>query len=199
MIEEVKKFAREHLDKNDLSHSWPHTERVYMLCVKIGSREEADLEVLKPAALLHDTGMHIDRKNHEKVGAELAEQVLVGFEKKEEVVHCIKAHRFSNDTEPETIEAEVLQDADNLDAMGAMGIARTMAHSGAFNRPIYTPEKDCEEYDGESESAAAHIREKLLKIKDSLNTETAKKMGEKRHAFMEKYLEKLKREYQGEV
>ncbi len=199
MIEEVMKFAKKHLEENDPMHSWPHTKRVYNLCTDIGKKEGADLEVLKRAALLHDIGMHIDRDNHAKVSAKLAEEVLEGFDKKEEVLNCIKSHRFANDIKAETVEAKVLQDADDLDAMGATGIARAMAHSGAFDRPIYTPERGGEEYNGNSESAAAHIREKLLKIKENLNTITAKDMANKRHTFIEKYLEQLEKEYRGEA
>lgn len=199
-LEKVRSFARSHLDKNDMMHGWSHTQRVYNLSMKIGKNEEADLEVLKPAALLHDIGIHVDRKNHHEASAELAEEVLGKYEKKDQVLHCIRAHRFSSPPESVTLESEVLQDADNLDAIGAIGLMRTMVHAGYFERPVYDPENEIsEDYDGESETSIDHINSKLLNIKDRLHTETAEKIGEKRHEFVEEYKNRFLKEWEGKL
>ncbi|MFP4116333.1 MAG: HD domain-containing protein [Candidatus Aenigmatarchaeota archaeon] len=198
-LEKIKDFAKKHLEKNDRGHGWQHTRRVLKLCEKINEEEGADLEVLRIAALLHDIGHHKDKDRHAAISAELAEEVLENYDKREEVLHCIRTHRFSDDRKAETLEAKILQDADRLDAMGAVGVARTMMYSGANNRPIYLPEKKFSGgYDGESETAVEHFHDKLLKIKERLKTETAREIGEHRHCFMEEFLAQLEKEWEGE-
>ena len=197
-IEKVKSIAKKYMERNDGAHNWDHVLRVYNLCMKIGEEEGADLEVLKLAALLHDIGIFKDRKNHEKVSAEMAREILEDYDKKESVIHCIEAHRFSKQIKPKTLEAKILQDADRLDVLGAIGIVRAMIYSGENNRPVYIPEKSISDtYNGESETAIDHFYEKLLKIKDTLNTETAKKIAEHRHEFMEMFLEEFFDEWDG--
>ena len=190
-IKKIKELAKNYSNKNDMVHRWDHVLRVYKLCMKIGEKEGADLEVLKIAALLHDIGVWKDRKNHEKIGAEMAKEILKDYdkEKKENVIHCIEVHRFSKGLEPKTIEAKILQDADRLDVLGAIGIARVFAYSGVLNRPIHIPdEKISNVYTGESKTSIGHFYEKILKIKDTLNTETAREIAEHRHEFIEFFL-----------
>lgn len=197
-MEKVREIAREHMDKNDMMHCWDHTERVYRLAVKIGEEENADIEVLKIAALLHDTGCHVDRDNHENTSAKIAEDVLDGYDKKDEVIHCIKAHRFSKNKEPETLEAEILQDADDIDALGAVGLARLFVHSGFHKRPVYNGKKEfSQDYKDEGDTSIEHLHKKPLKILENLNTETARKMAENRHEFMEKFLDQFNDEVSG--
>ena len=199
-LEEIKKMAKTYSDKNDMMHGWDHIMRVYDLCVKIGKEEGADLEVLKVAALLHDIGISKGRENHEKVGAEIAKKLLEDYdkEKKENIVHCIETHRFSKGLKPKTLEAKILQDADRLDAIGAIGIMRTMVHAGFFNRPVHIPGKNISTaYNGNSETTIDHFYEKLLKIKDTLNTKTAKEMAKHRHEFMESFLNEFFDEWDG--
>jgi len=198
-LEEIKKIAKEHMEKNDLAHGWNHTERVYNLCIKIGEKEGADLEVLKLAALLHDIGINRDRKNHEKVSAEMTKDILQGYSKLEDVLYCIESHRFSKGIVPKTLEAKILQDADRLDVLGAMGIIRTMTYTGHVNRPVHIPGKSISHvYTGESDSAVDHIYEKLMKIKDRMNTRTGKKIAEKRHEFVENFMSQFFAEWDGE-
>ena len=199
-MEKVKNFAKKHLEKNDRSHGWQHTKRVLKLCERIGEEEGADLEVLRLAALLHDVGHHRDKENHGEVSAELAKDFLDGYGKKDEVIHCITVHRFSKDREPETLEAEILQDADNLDVTGAIGIARTMMYAGENGRPIYLQGEISDSYEnGKSQTSVQHLRDKSLKIKDILNTEAAKKIGAHRHEFTKDFLKELEGEYKGEI
>ena len=199
-LEKIKKIAKKYSDKNDPIHRWDHVMRVYNLCMKIGKREGADLEVLKIASLLHDIGVWKDRKNHEKVGAEMAKKILKDYdkEKRENVIHCIEFHRFSKGLKPKTLEAKILQDADRLDAMGAIGIMRTMVHAGFFNMPVYIPGKNISTtYSGNSETTIDHFYEKILKIKDTLNTKTAREMAKHRHEFMEFFLKEFFEEWRG--
>lgn len=197
-LEEIGRIAKGYMDRNDIMHGWDHTLRVYNMCLRIGRDEGADLEVLGLAALLHDTGIHMDRENHEKASAKIAGEVLKGYEKMDQVVYCIESHRFSKGMKAETLEARILQDSDRLDAMGAMGITRNMVHSGFFRRPVYLPEKEISRtYNGKSETSIDHFYEKLLKIKDTLNTETAKRIAEHRHAYMENFLEEFFAEWDG--
>ena len=197
-LKEIKKISKKYMDKNDGAHDWGHVQRVYNLCIKIGKEEGGDLEVLERAALLHDVGISEDRKNHEKVSASIARDLLKNYEKVEEVAYCIECHRFSKGIKPETLEAEILQDADRLDVTGAMGITRTMVYTGNFNRPVHIPGKEVSpEYNGKSDTAIEHFYHKLLKIKDNLNTETAKEMAKHRHSYMESFLEEFFAEWDG--
>lgn len=197
-LNEIRKIAKDYMDKNDGAHGWDHVQRVYNLCVNIGEKEGGDLDILERAALLHDVGINEDRKNHEKVSARIARDLLSDYDKVDDVVYCIECHRFSKNMKPETLEAKILQDADRLDVLGAMGIIRTMVYTGYVNRPVHIPgKKFSENYDGKSETAINHFYEKLFKIKDSLNTKTAKKMAEKRHQYMENFLEEFFEEWDG--
>ncbi len=198
-LKEISKIAKKYMDKNDIAHGWDHVQRVYNLCVKIGEKEGADMEVLKLAALLHDVGIYEDRKNHEIVSSRIAEKLLSDYEKREKVVYCIKNHRFSKGKKVDTLEAKILQDADRLDVLGAMGIVRTMVYTGCKNRPVHIPGKEISDvYTGESDTAINHFYEKLLKIKDSLNTNTAIRMAEERDKYMRDFLEEFFAEWDGE-
>jgi len=199
-LEKIKKIAKKYSDKNDPIHRWDHVMRVYNLCMKIGKREGADLEVLKIASLLHDIGVWKDRKNHEKVGAEMAKKILKDYdkEKRENVIHCIEFHRFSKGLKPKTLEAKILQDADRLDVLGAIGIGSVFTYSGFFNRPIYSPDKKISTvYRGDSETTIDHFYEKILKIKDTLNTKTAREIAEHRHEFVLLFLKEFFEEWDG--
>lgn len=194
-LEEIKRIAKEHSDKNDITHGWDHVQRVYNLCVKIGKAEGADLEVLKLASLLHDIGMHIDQKNHERVSAEMAKDILNGYEKIEDVIYCIESHRFSKGIKPKTLEAEVLQDSDRLDAIGAMGISRVLGYTGHLGRPFHIPER---KIIGDRKTAVDIFYGKTLRIKEGMNTDTARKIAEKRHKFVENFMSEFFAEWDGE-
>ena len=167
------------------SHGFDHVLRVYRLCLEIGIREKADLNVLKIASLLHDIGRALGyEKNHAAKSAEIAEKYLSSLglppEFIERVIEAIKAHSFSSGEIPKSLEAKVLSDADKLDAIGAVGIARCFMYSGEQGRGI--------------DKSIEHFYEKLLRLKDLMYTETAKKIALKRHKVMLKFLEQLKKE-----
>ncbi len=164
------------------SHDYGHVERVRRMAVYIAEKEGADLKVVEKAAELHDVAR--DMPNHAVESAKVAERILrdEGFDEEfiAKVVHCIEAHSFSSGVEPKTMEAKVLSDADKLDAMGAIGVARAFMFSGERGRSI--------------EETLKHFEDKLLKLKDLMFTETAKKIAEERHEFMLEFYRRLKKE-----
>jgi len=163
-------------------HGIEHTERVYKLCEKIGNQLKVKMDVLLPAAILHDIAR--GEENHALKGSKMAERILSDYEVplliREQISHAIHTHRFSENLKPETLEAMILSDADKLDAMGAVGIYRAAAFSSEVGRPF--------------EDFIDHFHEKLLELKDLLYTDEAKILAEERHEFMQKYLEQIKNE-----
>jgi uncharacterized protein len=164
------------------SHGYDHTLRVAGLCERIGAREDADMAVLLPAALLHDIARPREDETgipHEIAGARIAESFLREIRYDGELIpaitHAIGAHRYRSDAKPETLEARVLSDADKLDAMGATGIARTFMQAG--------------EQGGDMQDAAAHIHEKLLKLKDRMYTHSARELAGRRHHVLASFAE----------
>ena len=164
------------------SHDEGHVERVVKLARFIAEREGANLDVVLTAAKLHDIARDCD--NHAVESAKRAREILKkrGESKEfiEAVAHAIESHSFSSGIEPKTLEAKVLSDADKLDAMGAIGVARAFIYSGERGRGI--------------EATLKHFEEKLLKLKDLLHTETARRIAEKRHEFLKLFYEQIKRE-----
>jgi len=163
-------------------HGDDHVERVKRLAEFIAVQEGADLEVIRVAAELHDVARGAD--NHALDGAEMAGKILAerGYSREfiEKVKHCIAAHSFSSGVLPETPEAKVLSDADKLDAMGAVGVARAFMFAGETGRSI--------------EDSLKHFEDKLLRLRDILHTDAARKLGERRHQVLEVFCKKLKDE-----
>ncbi len=166
------------------AHGFDHTKRVVRLCEMIGAREGADMAVLIPAALFHDIARPLEEETgvpHEEAGAAMAESFLRSIHYPPDriagIAHAIRAHRYSSGIAPGTQEARILSDADNLDAMGAVGIARTFMQSGEQGRGIT--------------DATGHIHEKLLNLRDLMYTESARSIAEKRHAFLITFIETL--------
>jgi len=189
-------------------HSKSHVERVYNIAVRIAMEENADLDVVKAAALLHDIARAMEDEgkieDHTVEGARMARKVLeeVNFpeEKIDKVINCIEVHRFKKNVGAETLEAKILQDADRLDIIGAIGIARVFARGGWENMPIHDPTIPPKaKYDGRSLTSINHIYEKILKVKGSFNTSTAKELAEERHRFVEQFLERFLKEWKGEI
>jgi len=189
-------------------HSMAHVERVYNLAVRMGVEEDADLDVIKAAAFLHDIARALEDEgkndDHAAEGAKMARSILeeVDFprQKVDEVIHCIKAHRFRGNSEAKSLEAKILRDADRLDIMGAIGLARVFARGGWANLPIHDPSIPPKaKYDGRSTTSINHIYEKILKAKDSMNTITARRIAEGRHRFVEEFLDRFLKEWDGEA
>lgn len=192
LIERTREFARSFFEREG-THGFSHVERVFNLCLHIGREEGADLEILALASLLHDIARPLEDagrvEDHATESAKIARRYLLSLgypeEKVEAVAHAIEAHRFSRGPEPETLEARILSDADKLDAIGAIGIARVFMYSGEHGRDI--------------EASLRHFEEKILRLKDMMHTKTAKRLAEGRHAFTEEFIERIRKEEEGEL
>lgn len=207
-IEDVKAFAKDHFTGAKSSHDWEHTLRVHNLCMHIGEKEGADLEILSIAAYLHDIGRaHQDMSKgsvcHAEKGAEIAGNMLetypIPIEKKGNIIHCIKSHRYRNSHHPETLEAKVLFDADKLDAIGAVGIARAYLFAGEVGALLHNPDADPQKVKPYSKNDTGYreYRVKLSKIKDKMLTHEGKHMAQERHAFMDSFFERFLKEHEG--
>ncbi len=208
-FEKIKKQAKPFFEEVHGSHGWFHVERVFNLTKHICEKEKADFSIAGTAALLHDLARKQEDEglveDHAVAGAEKSKEILksLGYGKEfaEKVSYCIEVHRFSKGIKPETLEAKILQDADRLDVLGAIGVARVFDYGGRKNRPLYADEKieKNHEYKGQSQSDLIHFYEKILKINpESFNTETAKEIAKERFEFTERFVEKFLKEWRGE-
>ena len=204
---DFENYMREVCDQNpDPSHDILHVQRVVTVAKRLAVEESAKLEIVVPAAYLHDC-VYISkadsrRKQSSKISADKAIELLHAWNYPEEffpgIHHAIFAHSFSAGIVAETIEAKVVQDADRLDAMGAVGIFRAFAFSGMVGRPLYSPEDPfCEtRTPNDQTNTLDHFYTKLLRLRDKLWTRSARHEGEVRLKTMTTFLESLKRELQ---
>jgi len=213
--EKIKKEAVKFFKGVDGSHDWTHVERVTKLALVIGEQEKANLDVLELASLLHDIGRkeEIDSKGkicHAQKGFELAKRVLQKYDicKKDidNILHCILTHRFKNKHVPQTIEAKVLFDADKLDSIGAIGIARDFLFTGnAGSNNLYTGKekklsKEIKNYSySKEDSAILEYEITLKKIKNKMLTRIGKNMAKERHKFMKQYFDRFWKEVEGKL
>jgi uncharacterized protein len=210
LIENTISFVKIQLENAEGGHDWFHIERVYKNTLAMAKEEKCDLLVCQLGALLHDIA---DSKFHggdELIGPKTARNFLeshnVAVEIIEHVIQIIQNISFKGGNfqkEFNSIELQVVQDADRLDAIGAIGIARTFNYGGFKNRTIYNPEivpnltMLKEEYKNAEAPTINHFYEKLLLLKDKMNTESGKKIAQERHAFMEAFLEQFYAEWEG--
>lgn len=212
IIDNTILFVKKQLQNAEGGHDWFHIERVYKNALLIAKEEDCDLTVVKLATLLHDIA---DSKFHggdESIGPKIAREFLESQNISEEIiVHVIaiienisfKGGNFEKIFSSK--ELEIVQDADRLDAIGAIGIARTFNYGGFKNRPIYNPNiqpklnMSKEEYKNSEAPTINHFYEKLLLLKDKMNTETGKKIAKKRHDFMVHFLAQFYAEWDGEI
>jgi len=209
-VEAVRALAEACLSGSRGSHDWEHTLRVCTLCERIGRVEGVDRTVLMIAAYLHDIGRsHQDRVNgaicHAREGAKMAWSLLKDVslppEQKRNVVHCIRAHRFRGDRAPKTPEARVLFDADKLDAIGAVGVARAFLFAGEVGARLHNPDIDVAQtrpYTREDTGYREYTL-KLCKIKERMLTAEGRRIAEARHAFMERFFNRFVQEVKGEA
>lgn len=192
--------AREFYPVDDPVHGLSHVLRVYRLCEQIGQAENANLRILRAAALLHDVKGDVDfREDHHLAAADFAEKILGQEGWMEEdiraVLHCIRSHRFRDKVEePESLEAKILFDADKLDAIGAVGVARAVAYAVRAGMDVYAPPsphylRTGELAQGESQTVAHEYLFKLRHIKDRMYTKTGRSLAEARHQRMEEFFE----------
>lgn len=189
-------------------HGFDHAERVHNLSMRIAREEkDVDLQIIDASAWLHDIARTKETKGecscHAEEGAKMAESFLrkISFpeEKIPKIKYAILVHRFSKNIKAETKEAEILQDADRLDALGAICIARVFMYNGHRGLPLYEPgKKPDEHYHGQDSNAINHFYEKILKIKPStFHTKLAQKIAEDRYRFLGEFLERFKKEWGG--
>ncbi len=208
-INEICNYAQNHFLNARHSHDWDHTIRVHNLCMKIGTAEKADLETLSIAAYLHDIGRSTQDLSQGKIchahqGAEMASDILSAYDLKgryDNIIHCIRSHRFRNDDRPETLEARILFDADKLDAIGAIGVARAYLFAGEIGAVLHNPdiEPELAESYSRNDTGYREYRVKLCRIKERMLTDAGKRMAEERHTFMESFFERFLLEHSGQI
>ncbi|MFP7200702.1 HD domain-containing protein [Lysinibacillus halotolerans] len=207
VLKELKVAVQEIYDQFDASHDFQHIERVLQNAEAILATEpDADGEIVRIAVLLHDVSdkKYSDSKENEE---KLLNLLNLSEEKKQHIKDIIESVSFNggNEVEAKTIEAKIVRDADRLDAIGAVGIARTFAYGGAKGRKLYDDAEEVrvqmteEEYHSKNTASVTHFYEKLLLLKDLMTTEKGKQMAQDRHAFMEGFLEQLKKERAGKA
>jgi uncharacterized protein len=191
---------------DDPAHGWEHVNRVYTLALHIAEREQAKRMVVGAAALLHDIGRtasHGSAQHHADLSVTLAREMLAAHRLStdvlEEILHAIAAHSYSRGIEPRTLEARVVRDADRLDALGAVGILRWAVSATLRRTPrtrIYHPGDPFARRHELDDGAYMldHFYTKLLKLGDSMSTETGRELAGQRTAFMRGYLEELQKE-----
>ncbi len=206
-LDKCTELVREIYDNMDASHDFQHIERVYKNAETIlASEPEANSEIVKLAVLLHDVS---DAKY--TTTKESEERILAALDLTDEERNFIReviasvSFNGGNELEAKTIEAKIVRDADRLDAIGAVGIARTFAFGGAKGRKLYDDAEETrsnmsvEEYRTKSTASVTHFYEKLLLLKDLMVTEKGRQMAEERHEFMVSFLRQLKNERDGIV
>ncbi len=188
IISRIRSFAIKNSEKNDI-HGFSHVERVYNTCVKIGQKLNANMRILKIAAYLHDIGRIDDnedppKRNHAEISAIKTKEFLatnnfnLSGKEIDDIVHAIKAHSFSNNMSPLTLEAKILSDADKLDAIGAIGIFRTIGFTLQNNGGI--------------DQVIEHLENKILQLKEQMFLDYSKRIAEERHKTVLEFYNKIK-------
>lgn len=196
--------AKSLYEGSDPAHDFSHIIRVYDNAKWIGEREGADMEVLLLSALLHDAGSCSKGDEKSAKSAKVAEDFLkkkgISTDICDKIIYAIDVHRFSKGIMPSTLEAKILQDADRLDAMGAIGIARVFMTGGALGRRFYNPDDPfCEAREPDDKIwNLDHFYRKLLKLELGMNTGSARRLARRRIAVLEKYLTDLEEELEGQ-
>lgn len=205
MLEQLKKQAEKMLEGRDPGHDFEHIMRVYKNAELIGRKEGADMQILLSAALLHDLVVYpkgsSKRSKSSDDSADQAEKILKksGWPKDriDRVSYCVRTHSYSKGIRPATLEGRILQDADRLDAIGAIGVARTFSVGGSENRKFYNPDDPFCRSGREPQDrqwTLDHFSAKLLKLHRTMHTRTAKEMAKKRTRFMKEFLKQMAKE-----
>jgi uncharacterized protein len=211
IIQKTQEYVRRLQEYEGSGHDWWHTYRVCQMAQRIGQEEGADLFVVQLAALLHDISDYKLNGGDDSLGSRLAMEWLSSLETDAETVRQVGeiVHEITfrgADTPaaaPRSLEGRVVQDADRLDALGAIGIARAFAYGGHRNRPLYDPHipptrhATFEAYKRNQSPTINHFYEKLLLLRDLINTQTGKQIAARRHTIMEQYLEQFFLEWDG--
>lgn len=191
-------------------HDWFHIERVWKNAMSIAKIEGGDIFVIQLGALLHDIADHKFVENSEALGSTRTTEILANLNVAEDIINAVKHIVLNcsfkggiNANKMKSKEGLIVQDADRLDAIGAIGIARTFAYGGKAGNLIYHPEigptdfKTEDEYRNKRTHTVNHFYEKLLKLKDGMNTTTGKELANQRHQYMEDFLNQFYAEWEG--
>lgn len=205
ILEKTRDFVKDKMYKEGSGHDWFHIERVCNMSKYLAQKESADMFIVEMTALLHDID---DWKFSDIYNTTVTEEFLKSVEVSEEdsnrILNIIKTMSYKGgvvDSTQNTIEGMVVQDADRLDALGAIGIARAFAYGGSKNRSMYDPSikpidfKSLDEVKNKDNHTINHFYEKLFKLKDLMNTNTAKEIAKKRHKYMENFIEEFYSEW----
>jgi uncharacterized protein len=208
IINKTKEYVKAKLEGEGTGHDFWHILRVYKNAIYIGEKENADLFVVELAALLHDIAdWKFNEGSHDagvKLSKEWLESIGVDGHTTNKITKIIGTMSYKGGTtnaNQETVEGKVVQDADRLDALGAIGIGRAFAYGGYKKRELHNPDiapqkyKDFEEYKKNVSTTVNHFYEKLLLLKDLMNTDSGKSMAKERHKFMEEYLDQFFKEW----
>lgn len=209
-IQQTTEYVKQQLADAEGGHDWWHIERVWKTSKQIAQSEDVDMLIVELGALLHDIADSKFHDGDEEIGPRRAEDFMRSIQLDdsiiEHVVQIIRNISFKGGKEAQTFkspELDVVQDADRLDALGAIGIARTFNYGGFKNRAIYDPtnppnlDMTKEEYKKSTAPSINHFYEKLLLLKDRMNTDTGKAMAAKRHQYMEDFLSQFYNEWEG--
>ncbi|MCX6789650.1 MAG: HD domain-containing protein [Candidatus Gribaldobacteria bacterium] len=214
IIAEITQEVKDIMGSEGTGHDWWHIYRVLATAKNIGQQEKADMLVVELAALLHDIADWKFHEGDDTVGPKLAREILtkhqIASEVVEQVGEIIEKLSFKGAgvaSQMPTIEGKVVQDADRLDAMGAIGVARAFAYGGHAGRPLYDPDNKPvmhqtkeDYYKAKSQGTSInHFYEKLLLLKDRMNTEAGKKLAQGRHKFLQTYLDQFFQEWEGKI
>lgn len=213
LVNATIRFVKKQLENAEGGHDWFHIERVYKLALRIAEKEaDVDVLVVQLAALLHDIADSKFHDGDETIGPRLAREFLseqqLAEDQLEQVIAIIENISFKGGNQAQTYfskELAVVQDADRLDAIGAIGIARTFNYGGFKNRVLYDPaippnlHLSKEEYKKNTAPTLNHFYEKLLRLKERMHTETARELAAERHHFMEQFLSRFYAEWEGEA
>ena len=209
IIRKTEEFVKKNM-KGDVGHDFFHIERVRRNALHIGKKEKADLLVVELGALLHDVADFKFHGGDDKASGRVTKQLLSGLKADpgiiDRIIHIVDNVSFKGakvKSKMRSLEGKIVQDADRLDALGAIGIARNMVYAGYMKLPIYDPykkpvlHKSFESYKKNESSGIIHFYEKLLLLKNLMNTKTGKELAIRRHKFMEQYLKEFFAEWKG--
>ena len=212
LIEKTSLYVQKELADDGSGHDWWHVYRVWSIAKKIAQKESADQTTVELAALLHDIADWKFNNGDESAGPKQAADWLNNngatprlVSEVREIISTLSYKGANVATPMRTIEGKVVQDADRLDAIGAVGIARTFAYGGNKNRLMYHPDEapvmheSFENYKKNKSHTINHFYEKLLLLKDRMNTQSAKNIAKQRHIFMESYLDRFYKEWDGDI